>query len=406
MTTSNDVRTDSKTTLKIKLSEYAVFFSGLNPRFAFLGIYAQFHGIPLYFLPLGSAIYGLVSLISEIPTGFISDKIGHRNSTIIAYLLNSLAILSLIIIPNEYGYVFSSILLGLAGSFESGSFESYVYEAAKEGGQSFKKIWSRINGNLSIGYFSGSFIGFFAAQILGEGIIVVNWIIALEMITYLISAALMIVSPDNEIDLNSKESIQEINGGIKKLILLIRKNKVLRNLTISKTLTYFAVWFLQGASLAIFIQRNIDIKWVAISFMTSKVIGYIIGRHGYTLLGKFELPKLILYVKLLICFLLFLLCLSKNHTITIVCVSILIGLSSVEEPFVSSRINKEIPQKFRASMLSIISFLMRLWTGTMPLLLSLIMSQWGAEASLMIHASLLLIGSIYSYFILKRCGCV
>lgn len=352
--------TDAKTKLKIRLSEYAAFFSAINPRFVFLGLYAEFYGIPLYFIPLGSAIYGLVSLISEIPTGVISDKIGHKKSTIVGYSLNFLAMLTLIFVTNQQGYITSSILLGLAGSFESGSFESYVYEAAKEGGQSFKKIWSRINGNLSIGYFSGSFIGFVAAQSLGQNIVVVKWMIAIEMTTYAISGLLLLLSPDNKIDLNSNESIKGVSGGARSFMLLIRENKVLKNLTISKTLTYFAVWFLQGASLAIFIKRGIDVKWVAISFMASRIIGYLVGRHAYKILNKFELPKLILSIKLFICCLLFTLVFFKTPIITILCVALLIGLSSAEDPFVSNRINKEIPSRVRASVLSTISFLMRL----------------------------------------------
>ncbi len=76
--------------------------------------------------------YYLIFIICEIPTGLLSDLIGHRNCVRLGGGLMMLANLLPIILANFYGMFIHFALIALARALLSGSASAWIYESLKE----------------------------------------------------------------------------------------------------------------------------------------------------------------------------------------------------------------------------------------------------------------------------------
>ena len=106
------------------------------------------------------SVYTLSTFLFEIPTGFISDKIGESKALIIASLLTTIS--TFLFFLNGYIYfILSQFIYGIAQTFLSGSFESYIFKYCREEklnydkflSQSYSLQWTAICFSFFICYF-------------------------------------------------------------------------------------------------------------------------------------------------------------------------------------------------------------------------------------------------------------
>jgi len=391
------------TNKKILLVEASKFLSSFNIRLAFLGLYALNYGIPLYYLPMGSSLYGLANFLSELPTGIIADKVGHKKSTALAYLISSISLSLLVINPSPLFYVLSALGLGFGASFESGSLESYVYEASKEDGFNFKKSWSAIMGYSSYASSLAAIISIFIS-IFSANNFTANLTIIIEAVFYLVACILMLSAKNNKFNPISTELKAFSVKNISHLFAQIRTNSTLKNLTITSALTYLAIWFILGASIGVFYQRGLSVFWISLTMASGYFLAGAINKNFY----KFFSPKtykLVLFMALMRSLVLMIYAWFNQDAVSIICLTILLATASLEIPLISSRTNSELEPNSRATSLSLMSFLVRFWTAPMPILLSFILATSGFSITFSIHALILLLAGLFCSRILKNCGC-
>ena len=119
---------------------------------AFLGAYyltipnVAPQGIGIILL-LGS----LSGFIFEIPSGYVSDKIGHKRALILAKTLLALSSLFLLIANNIFILILASISMSIGYSFFSGTGSAFMHETLR--GLNKEKDFAKIMGKIrSIGY--------------------------------------------------------------------------------------------------------------------------------------------------------------------------------------------------------------------------------------------------------------
>jgi len=88
----------------------------------------------LNFTQLGviGTIQSAIVVGGEVPTGYVGDRIGRRNSLLVAQLLYVVSIVGFIVSGDFVGFAGSFALFSFANTFVSGSDEAWLYDALKE----------------------------------------------------------------------------------------------------------------------------------------------------------------------------------------------------------------------------------------------------------------------------------
>ncbi len=101
-------------------------------------------------------IFGLglaLSVVLEIPTGIIADKLSRKYVLLFSLFLKVLALFTWITMPYFTGYLLAATLFALSEAFESGTLQAYLYGALdSDNKRNFAKYWSRVSAMIMFSY--------------------------------------------------------------------------------------------------------------------------------------------------------------------------------------------------------------------------------------------------------------
>jgi MFS family permease len=107
------------------------------------------------------AIWMIVSVAAEVPTGIIADKMSKKWSIVLGQIMQLLTFVTWLLMPNFTGYLVGFIIWGIGEAFTSGAFQAYLYESLDDTArQSFGKIYSRSSAFTMLAYTAGSLAAF------------------------------------------------------------------------------------------------------------------------------------------------------------------------------------------------------------------------------------------------------
>lgn len=107
------------------------------------------------------AIWMVVSVLAEIPTGVIADKLSKKWSLVFGHILQLATFAIWLFAPNFSGYLIGFIVWGVGEAFLSGAFQAYLYESLDDKNKkAFGKIYSRSSAFTMLAYTSGSLLAF------------------------------------------------------------------------------------------------------------------------------------------------------------------------------------------------------------------------------------------------------
>ena len=107
----------------IKLSKWLMLIMPIGALF-----FAE-NGLDPFAIYLLQGVYSLSLALFEIPSGYLADVIGRRASLIIGSLLGTLGFVVLSFSHSLPGFLLAEIILGLGGSFISGSDSALLYDS-------------------------------------------------------------------------------------------------------------------------------------------------------------------------------------------------------------------------------------------------------------------------------------
>ena len=94
----------------------------------------------------------LASFILEIPSGYLSDRIGHKKILVLSKILLLFSILSFIYATSLIYFIIGSVLFASSAAFESGTTSAFMHntfiELKRE--KEYVKIMSKISANASL----------------------------------------------------------------------------------------------------------------------------------------------------------------------------------------------------------------------------------------------------------------
>lgn len=92
-------------------------------------------------------IGSLAGFLFEIPSGYISDKIGHKNALVIARICLLLSSTLFLIGNKVFLFIFGAVFLNLGWAFESGTAAAFMHETLRGLGR--ESEYSKVMGKLS-----------------------------------------------------------------------------------------------------------------------------------------------------------------------------------------------------------------------------------------------------------------
>jgi MFS family permease len=107
------------------------------------------------------AVWMIVSVLAEVPTGIIADKMSKKWSLVLGHVMQLLTFTTWLFFPNFTGYLIGFIIWGIGEAFISGAFQAYLYESLDDKNKkAFGKIYSRSSAFTMAAYAAGSLLAF------------------------------------------------------------------------------------------------------------------------------------------------------------------------------------------------------------------------------------------------------
>ncbi len=97
----------------------------------------------------------ILSLVFEIPTGIIADKIPRKYVINAAIAAKTLALFGWLLLPTFWGFMLAAALFALSDALESGALQAYLYGTlGDDNKKAFNRVWARVSSMVMVSYTS------------------------------------------------------------------------------------------------------------------------------------------------------------------------------------------------------------------------------------------------------------
>jgi MFS family permease len=322
-------------------------------------LYLQARSLTLF---QASSIWSIIVatiFLAEVPTGVIADKIGRKKSVIVALFLQLIGEVWYIFANSYFEFIVIAIIAGIGFSFASGCIEALIYDTLPN--ENKENEMKKSMGFKGAAYY----LAFFAAPMLGSLLIPVFTLERFLFTVFLTACSVFIAlllaftlkEPKKEYVHEEESPITILKNGIQ----CIRGNSFLLWLmgisiltaTFSGTLgslfqPYFAHFNLTamnmgiasatGALLAVVLQKNIFTIEQWLGKKTALIVSTILPGIGYLVMAV-----------------------APSAIIAFFAFLFTYGTSEIKNPLISSYQNGVIPEKIRATVLSLINLFVSLY---------------------------------------------
>ena len=316
-------------------------------------LFFQEHGLSLTQIMTLQAIYSFSVALFEIPSGYIADLFGRKQTIALSTVFSFAGYLVFSFYGGFYAFAIAQILVGIGGSLMSGSDSALLYDTLLETGD--KKAYTKIEGrNYAIGNFSeataGILGGFLAVSSIYLPIYVQTGILFLS-----IPIALSLVEPKMHKEEKMDRSLSAIFGVV--------KFAMIENIKLRWLIIYSSAMGVATLSMAWFAQpffKEIDIPlayfgilWAGLNFSAGLTS---FNSHKF---DKSEKGNMLFYLALAMA-VSFLFLGINNSIFGLIFILIIYLLRGVVTPILRNEINENTTSNKRATVLSVRSFIIRI----------------------------------------------
>ena len=316
-------------------------------------LFFQEHGLSLTQIMTLQAIYSFSVALFEIPSGYIADLFGRKQTIALSTVFSFAGYLVFSFYGGFYAFAIAQILVGIGGSLMSGSDSALLYDTLLETGD--KKAYTKIEGkNYAIGNFSeataGILGGFLAVSSIYLPIYVQTGILFLS-----IPIALSLVEPKMHKEDKMDRSLSAIFGVV--------KFAMIENIKLRWLIIYSSAMGVATLSMAWFAQpffKEIDIPlayfgilWAGLNFSAGLTS---FNSHKF---NKSDKRSMLFYLALAMA-VSFLFLGINNSIFGLIFILIIYLLRGVVTPILRNEINENTTSNKRATVLSVRSFIIRI----------------------------------------------
>ena len=353
-------------------------------------LFFQEHGLSLTQVMFLQAIYSLSVAVFEIPSGYIADLFGRKNTIVISTVFSFIGYLIFSFYGGFFAFAIAEVLIGIGGSLMSGSDSAILYDTLLETDN--KKAYTKIEGrSYAIGNFSEATAGILGG-FLAVGSIYLPIYVQTAILFLSIPIALSLVETTlhkkNRLDRSFKSILEVLKFAMvdnKKLKWLIVYSSAMGVATLSMA------WFAQP----FFKQVNVPLAYFGILWAGLNFSAGLTSFNSHKFDKKEEGGKMLIYLALaMVGSLLFV---GFNMTLFglffIVFIYLLRGIVT---PVLRNAINKNTTSNKRATVLSIRSFIIRISFAIFAPILGFLADDYSLSISFYVLAIIVGVFSILS----------
>ena len=375
--------------LKMYLLKGVLWFMVAMP---IIVLFFQEHGLSLTEVMILQAIYSLSVALFEIPSGYIADIFGRKQTIVFSTIFSFIGFLVFSFYGGFYAFALAQVLVGIGGSLMSGSDSAIIYDTLLE--TKSKTSYTKIEGrNYAIGNFSEAFAGILGG-FLAVGSIYLPIYVQTSILFFSIPIALTLVEPtmheENKLDRSFRAIMEVVKFSMvdnKKLRWLIIYSSAMGVATLS--MAWFAQPFFKevGVPLAYF-----GVLWAGLNFSAG-----LTSFNAYQFDKKENNYKMLIYLSLAMV-MSFILLGFNSSMYGLIFILIIYLLRGIVTPILRNAINENTTSNKRATVLSIRSFIIRISFATCAPILGYIAENYALGNSFYVLALVVGVFSLLASF--------
>ncbi len=372
----------SNTTLMVAVTFFAnlYFYNHIGT------LYLQTRGLSLGQIGSLGSILIISSLLAEVPTGILADKIGRKWSVVIALFIQTAGEYLYLFTNNYWGFALISALAGIGFAFASGAGEALLYDSLPKGdSHALMKKATRLNASA---YLICSLIAPLIGGIIVSSLTLTKFKVAILFTAISVTMAflLSLFFKESKLDYKHLElSPREIfsNG-----LTYILSNKQLQWIVAILILTDSFTGVLLGLYQPYFVKFSVTPLWIGWSLSLASLLAFLIMSQ-LPKLEKWLGEKKAFYLMCIFPSLGYLAFATFNNQIAVIMIFIITYASTFTRgPTISALINKQLDKKSRATTLSMIAMLDKLYIGVMSVVFG-IMAQYSFRITFLVMGILI-----------------
>jgi MFS family permease len=372
----------------IKLSKWFMLIMPI------VALYYTENGLDEYDIFLLQAVYSLSVALLEIPSGYMADVIGRKKSLIMGSILGTLGYIIYSVSSDFYGFLAAEVILGLGGSFISGSDSALLYDslASMRRRHRYLQLEGRIT---SLGNFAETSAaicgGLIAATLSYRSVYISQAIIA----ALAIPASFMLIEPQRKA-LSMTPGIRHIMRVCRESLFVdLKLSSTLLLSAITGTATLCMAWTAQVYFVANGLTEEVITPlWVALNLTVAVVAAFASG-----VVKKMGKPVAIMVI---VCCVPIAYILLGIFSLTggVVVLLVFYAIRGYATPLLKDLANTYCASETRATVLSIRNMIIRFGFAVLGPFIGSLSAGYGLSFALLVSGVVLLLFSICAAFYL------
>jgi MFS family permease len=356
-------------------------------------LYVQSRGLSLFQVNSLWSIIVATIFLTEVPTGVLADLLGRKRSIVVALFLQFLGEFFYIFASSYIAFVFIAILGGVVYSFLSGANEALIYDSLPEENRetAMKQAMGRVGAAYQLAYFVAPLLGglVISELVLRKYLLGIALTAASVFIAFLISLTLK--EPPGDYHREATSALHILKSGIAQ----VRENRQIQWIAAVAILTgafsatlinLYQPYFVQfGITASLPIGVALSLAGLA-AFLVLNNISAIERR-----LGRFALFFLSFFPGVFY----LLLAIAPGIPVLFPAFILTYAFADAKNPLISAYQNEQIESASRATTISLINMIGKIYVAMVSLLLGWIANHsisatWATIGVLIILSTLLL----------------
>ena len=319
-------------------------------------LFYEENGLSIADLFIIQSIYSVTIAVIEIPSGYVADVLGRKNSMIIGTLFGVFGMIAYSFSFGFEGFLIASLCLGIGQSFISGSDTAIMYDSLLELNRT--KDFIKLEGRtISMGNLAEAF-AFIIGGLLAEISLRTPFYfqIGISLVGFIIALSLVEPKMHRLIDGRTKPW-----KNIKNIIRFsLKENKILRYYIFYSAIIGAGTLTMAWYSQPYFIEIGINSKfYFGLLGAGLNLAVAIPSFYAHTIEEKINTKSLLIFMLILICGCYF----TISYTSTqwgLLLLLLFYITRGVATPVLRDYMNRHIPSEMRATVMSIRSFIIRI----------------------------------------------
>tara|TARA_B100000809_G_scaffold31652_2_gene27575 strand:- start:6988 stop:8139 length:1152 start_codon:yes stop_codon:yes gene_type:complete len=377
----------------IKASKWLMLFMPI------IWLFYEENGLTIADLFIIQSIYSVTIAVIEIPSGYVADVLGRKNSMIIGMFFGFVGMVVYSLSFGFEGFLIAALCLGIGQSFISGSDTALMYDSLVQLNRSneFIKLEGR---TISMGNFAEA-LAFILGGLLAEISLRTPFYfqVGIAFIGFLVT--MLLVEPKTE---RLKDGKSKPWKNIKKIIhFSLRENETLRYYIFYSAIigagTLTMAWFSQPYFMEIGIDNTFYFGLLGAGLNLAVAIPSF---YAHKIEEKIKTKTLLIVILILICACYFTISYVTSFWGLLILFVFYIT-RGIATPVLRDYMNRHIPSEMRATVMSIRSFLIRILFASTSPFLGYIANVYSLQQAILFSGILtFLLGGITLVFLLKK----